>query len=232
VKVVQVVCHEYGDAALLVDLVADSYDDRWAAAQGIGQALRASPPTGLVDVVASYQNVFVAFDPLVTDHAAIVAVVEDLAGHPAEPAESRRFLVPVAYGGEAGPDLADVAELCGWSTDDVVAAHAGEDWVVRFVGSPVGAPMMDGPRLPLSIPRLATPRTRLVPGSVGVSGFQSIVYNAPSPGGWRVIGLTPARLFDLDRPPHVAYRSGDRFRFVPIDADDWDSWRRPLEVAR
>jgi allophanate hydrolase subunit 1 len=90
--------------------------------------------------------------------------------------------------------------------------------------------MLDGPRLARSIPRLASPRARLGAGSVGVSGFQSIIYNAPSPGGWRIIGRTPAVLFDLDRPPHVAYRPGDRLRFVPIASDDWESWRRPLEV--
>ncbi len=224
-------CHEYGDAALLVDLLEGGYEDRWAAAQRIGQALRDSPPPGFVDVVASFQNVFVCFDPLITDHADVRAAVEELAGHAADPPPSRRFDVPVVYGGEAGPDLDDVAAVCGQAADDIVSAHSGADWVVRFLASPAGAPMLDGPRLPVSIPRLATPRPRLLPGSVGVSGFQSIVYNGPSPGGWRIIGRSPAKLFDARQPPHVACRPGDRFRFVPIAAEDWTDWSRPLEEA-
>lgn len=224
-------CQEYGDAALLVEVLAEGYELRWASAQQIGRVLRSATPVGLVDVVAGFQTVFVSFDPLLTDHPTVQAIVEEAAGRPLEQAESRRFRVPVVYGGEAGPDLDHVAGVCELSARDLVAAHSGDDWVVRLVGSPAGAPMMDGPRLPRSIPRLSSPRTRLHPGSVGVSGLQSMVYNAASPGGWRIIGRTPARLFDAQRPPHVAYRPGDRIRFVPIGAHEWDDWRRPLEEA-
>jgi len=227
----QIACHLYGDAGLLVDLVAEEYEVRWSAAQAIGEALRSAPPAGFVDVVASYQNVFVSFDPLVTDHAAIQTVVEDVLNHGSERPKPRVFEIPVLYGGEAGVCLHDVARLCGLTPDEVIEVHAGGEWVVRFVGSPVGAPMMDGPRLPTSIPRLATPRARMEPGSVAVSGFQSIIYNAPSPGGWRVIGLSPAKLFDLAHPPHVAYRPGDRFRFRPISVDEWDDRRRPVQAV-
>jgi KipI family sensor histidine kinase inhibitor len=192
-------CREYGDAGLLVDVLADDYERRWASTQSIGEALRGAPPAGVLDVVASFENVFVGFDPLLTDHAAIRVAVEALLDHPAERAVARRFVVPVVYGGEAGPDLESVATTMDLTAGEVVARHVSEDWVVRFVGSPVGAPMLDGPRMPRSVPRLAEPRVRVPPGSVAVSGFQSMIYNAPSPGGWRLIGRSPAVLFDLDR---------------------------------
>ena len=218
--------HEYGDAGLLVDVLEADYETRWAATQAIGGALRESPPPGLVDVVASYQNVFVSFDPLVTDHAAIRsavrAAIEETSGAQREPAQPRRLVVPVVYGGEHGPDLAAVAELLGLSAEEVVARHTGQDWTVRFVGSPIGAPMLDGPRMPASIPRLTEPRARVEPGSVAVSGCQSMIYNAPSPGGWQLIGRTPLTLFDLTEPPHVPYRAGDLIRFTPITPDDRD----------
>jgi KipI family sensor histidine kinase inhibitor len=220
--------HEYGDAGLLVDVLDDDYRTRWAATQAIGGALRESPPAGLVDVVASYQNVFVSFDPLVTDHAAIRTAVEALSRTEQGLAAARRFVVPVVYGGAFGPDLEAVAAVVGLSAEEVVARHTGQDWTVRFVGSPVGAPMLDGPRMPSSIPRLTEPRARVEAGSVAVSGFQSMVYNAPSPGGWQLIGRTPAALFDLAHPPHVPYRAGDLIRFTPISPGDWDHWRRPL----
>lgn len=227
------VCHEYGDSGVLVDLVADEHDVRWQAAQVLGAALRRRPPPGLVDVVASFEHVFVSFDPLTTDHARIRSVVEDVLDHGGEQAPSRLFEVPVQYGDDGGPCLLDVAELCDLAPEEVVELHASREWTVRFVGSPVGAPFMDGPRLPRSIPRLVTPRARMEPGSVALSGFQSMIYNAPSPGGWRVIGLSPSMLFDLSRPPHVPYRPGDRIRFRPITGDEWERWRRPVtEVGR
>ncbi len=215
---VQLACHEYGDAGLLVDVLADDPELRWAATRDLGEGFRSGDVPGVVDVVASFVNVFVQFDPLVTDHAAIEGAVVALAARPTQAPEPRTFDVPVVYGGDHGPDLASVAEALDLSPDQVVELHASEPWTIRFVGSPLGAPLMDGPPVPASVPRLASPRVRTEPGSVGMSGVQSIIYNAASPGGWRIVGRTQARLFDVHTPPHVPYRAGDAIRFVPTRA--------------
>lgn len=217
-------CREYGDAGLLVDFGDADPGRRWERAQSLGDALRRAAPLGLVDVVASFQSVFVSFDPLVTDRAAMEEIVQEVAAHPPAPRPSRLFVVPVVYGGDHGPDLEETADLLGLSPGRLVERHSAQVWVVRFVGSPAGAPLMDGPRLPASVPRRAVPRPVVPPGSVGVSGFQSIVYNAASPGGWQLIGRSPAVLFDLGRTPPVEYAAGDRVRFLPVGPDDWGRW--------
>jgi allophanate hydrolase subunit 1 len=48
------------------------------------------------------------------------------------------------------------------------------------------------------------------------------------PGGWRLIGRTPAVLLDLSREPATDYAPGDRLRFVAVPRDSWSRWRRPL----
>jgi len=213
----------YGDAGLLVEFGGDDREARWRSARDLGARLRSEPPLGVVDAVASFTSVFIGFDPLVTDAAAVALALrsDDVAG---EAPESRIFTLPVLYGGDAGPDLDQVADELGLSADELIALHTAEPWTVRLVGSPAGAPLMEGPPLPASLARLANPRTRVQPGSVGLSGMQSIIYNAPSPGGWKLIGRTPLRLFDVTTPPHVRYRPGDRMQFTPIGPADWDSW--------
>lgn len=216
---------EYGDSGLLVDVVADDYLERWSTAQGLAAALLADPPHGFVDVVASYQNVFASFDPLVTEHATMRAAVRARLGTSRGPGHlSRRFAVPVVYGGEAGPDLPGVAEESGVSAAELVRLHSTAPWVVRFRGSPAGAPLMDGPCLPASIARCRHPRTRVAAGSVGLSGQQCVVYTVASPGGWRLIGRTPLKMFDLADENLVAYQPGDCFQLVPIEERDWDRW--------
>ena len=228
--------HDYGDAALLLEMVGGDREERWGRCQALGQSLRRTPPRGLVDVVASIEHVFVAFDPLLTEPGALREALAVLlsGGAPAAPT-SRQFTIPVVYGGEHGPDLDHLADLLGLEPEELVARHERGPWTLRFVGSPAGAPMLDGPEhrpvFEQSVPRVASPRARLAAGSVGLSGSQCIVYNAPSPGGWQIIGRTPALLFDLDTPPHVPYRAGDLVRFRGVDAADWDRWTGPLNVS-
>ncbi len=228
--------HEYGDAALLLEMTGDDREARWLRSQALGQTLRRTPPLGFVDVVASIEHVFVAFDPLLTEPGALREALTGLLsrGAPAPPSP-RQFTIPVVYGGEHGPDLDHLADLLDLEPDELVSRHECGPWTLRFVGSPAGAPMLDSPAhepvFKRSIPRVASPRARLVTGSVGLSGSQCIIYNAPSPGGWQIIGRTPALLFDLDTPPHVPYQAGDLVRFRPIEAEDWDRWTGSPEVS-
>ena len=221
-------CREYGDGGLLVEFDVDpavgegaAREARWHASRALGEALRRTAPEGLVDVVSAFETVVIELDPLRLDHPAARAVVARLAGAAPDPQPVREHVVPVVYGGDHGPDLSEVAGLLDLSPDDVVSWHTATPWTIRFVGSPAGAPLLEGPPVPVSLPRRSSPRARVLPGSVGLSGSQCIVYNAPSPGGWQLIGRTPRRLFDLQRDPPVGYRAGDLIRFQPVDVAAW-----------
>jgi KipI family sensor histidine kinase inhibitor len=217
-------CQEYGDSAVLINIDSADYETRWLTAQSLGDALRVQTPTGIIDVVASFQTVFISFNALEVSHEAVFEIVKKHLQADLEPRTPKYFKVPVLYGDVYGPHLNEVAEFCGISPQEVIEIHSDQDWIVRFIGSPVGAPMMDGPKLPVSVPRLQTPVARMEPGSVAVSGLQSIIYNAPSPGGWQVIGRTPVKLFDLEASPNMPFLAGDRIRFVPIEFSQWESW--------
>ncbi|MFE0022420.1 5-oxoprolinase subunit PxpB [Amycolatopsis sp. NPDC059021] len=207
-----------GDSALLV---RPGEGSAWHIVQSLADALESSSVIGLVDLVATYDSLLVAFDCVRTGHHELASRVRRLAGtleNPSAPTVFRRFEIPVVYGGEHGPDLADVAGELGLSEDEVVRLHAGAEWVVRFLGAPAGAPMLDGSPFPARVSRRSRPRTTVPAGSVAVSGTQAVVYPVVSPGGWRLIGRTPLRLVDPAREPMAPYRPGDRFRFVPIPA--------------
>jgi len=65
----------------------------------------------------------------------------------------------------------------------------------------------------IAMPRLASPRTLVPSGSVGIAGAQTGIYPSATPGGWRLIGRTSTRPFDLSRANPFLFKPGDRVRF-------------------
>ncbi|TWG88761.1 inhibitor of KinA [Luteimonas sp. J16] len=126
--------------------------------------------------------------------------------------------IPVCYDRAFAPDLDEVAAQAGLARDEVVALHAGGDYRVAMIGFAPGFPYLLGLDPRLAVPRLARPRTRVPAGSVAIGGGQTGIYPRESPGGWRVIGRTPLRLFDAARTPPTLLQAGQRVRFVAIDA--------------
>lgn len=83
----------------------------------------------------------------------------------------------------------------------------------------------------LHTPRLAVPRTRIEPGSVGIGGAQTGIYPLASPGGWQIIGRTPLKPYDPDREEPILYAAGEYLRFVPITPDEYTAIEAQLAAG-
>lgn len=201
-----------GDRAWLARFATDAEAAAWAA------SVRRASLSGVVDAVSAFRTASVHADPDRVDldvlaealRAVEVSVETRIAGRLVE--------VPVLYDGD---DLDDVARSVGLDPLGVAEAHSGRDYEVLAVGFLPGFPYA-GPLDPAlaGLARRATPRTRVPAGSVAIVGGQTGVYPAESPGGWHLIGRTPHRIVDLALG-HFPIRSGDRLRFVPIDAGEF-----------
>ena len=171
---------------------------------------------GILNLHPAYTSVLVDFDPRLRSHAQVEALVrERLASQGQEAApESRHVEIPVRYGGEFGPDLGDVARHTGLSEERVVELHSAAEYLVYFVGFSTCFPYLGGLPPELATPRLAAPRKHVPVGSVAIGGAQAGIYPLASPGGWRLIGRTDVKLFDISASPPPLLRMGDRVRFV------------------
>lgn len=174
---------------------------------------------GILNLHPAFTSVLVDFDPRRLDHAAVEALVHERLEHPGDDSarEARQMEIPVRYGGEFGPDLEDVAQLHGIAPERVVELHSGAEYEVWFVGFATCFPYLGGLPPDLATPRLSAPRKSVPAGSVAIGGSQAGVYPLSSPGGWRIIGRTPLRLFDVTRVPPPLLHMGDRVRFVPVE---------------
>lgn len=185
--------------------------------------LSQSSIAGVLNLQPAYTSVLLKFDALTQAHSALEAKIRELLPRIDEVRLPARRLreIPVCYGGDAGPDLNEVAELHGISADDVIRLHSGAKYTVYFLGFVPGFAYLGGLPEQLATPRLATPRKSVPAGSVAIGGNQTGVYPTSTPGGWRLIGKTPLQLFDPSSPHASFLELGDEVRFVPITAAEF-----------
>lgn len=183
--------------------------------------LQAEPLAAVRNLNPAYCSVLVTFDPARTTHAEIRRALESYLERLATVRlpEPRLVEIPVCYGGEYGPDLEELAAHCGLAPAEAVELHASGDYTVDFLGFAPGFAYLSGLSPRLTTPRLAVPRRRVPAGSVGIGGQQTGVYPFSTPGGWRLIGRTPLKLFDAGREPMSLLGIGDRVRFVAVEAE-------------
>jgi KipI family sensor histidine kinase inhibitor len=180
--------------------------------------LQSEPVTGIRNLHPAYCSVLVKFDALKLQHDELeeilrpyLARLEDV-GLP----EPRQLEIPVCYGGEYGPDLAEVSALHGLTPQQATDLHASATYIVYFLGFAPGFAYLGGLPEALVTPRLPKPRRAVPPGSVGIAGSQSGVYPFATPGGWRLLGRTPIAMFRPDRSAMSLLSIGDHVRFTPI----------------
>jgi inhibitor of KinA len=103
----------------------------------------------------------------------------------------------------------------------VVRRHSSTLYHVYMLGFLPGFAYMGAVDVSIAMPRRAAPRAVVPAGSVGIAGRQTGVYPSPSPGGWRLVGRTPWRMFDVGRASPALLAAGDTVRFVSVPVDDW-----------
>jgi KipI family sensor histidine kinase inhibitor len=213
-----------GDAALLVEAGAGPPVPARLAA--VIKTTLAEQYPDISDVIPGARTVLIVTEPGCCDLAALARRIRALASpDPPDltgPAAATEDVaeIPVHYD---GPDLADVAELAGLTAEEVIAKHSGRDYVVGWLGFSPGFAYLTGLDPALHVPRLPSPRTTVPAGSVAIAGPLAAVYPSSSPGGWRLLGRTPMRLWDPSGDPPAALAPGMRVKFRPVEAPDKDS---------
>ena len=202
-----------GDSAWLVEIPGKSGEAALARVIGMVDALEHDRPAGVLDVVPSFDSVAVHFAG--DDGLGIREWIGSAAVTDRPPAGAEREIA-VCYGGVHGPDLEELAEQTGLSTEEVIALHCGAIYTVAAVGFSPGFPYLLGLPERLRVPRRRTPRLAVPAGSVAVAGGQAGIYPFTSPGGWHVLGRTAVMLFDPQAARPAWLRSGDRVRFMPV----------------
>lgn len=139
---------------------------------------------------------------------------------------SKLITLPVFYGGEYGPDLEEVSGMTNFSIEELINLHCAAIYKVYMIGFVPGFAYLGGMDERLASPRKLKPRAAVPAGSVGIAGKQTGVYPLETPGGWQIIGQTPLKMFDANRPQPSLLKAGDEVKFQSLSLHEFNDLRR------
>ncbi|WP_044272891.1 MULTISPECIES: 5-oxoprolinase subunit PxpB [Pseudomonas] len=199
----------------LFDVIAEANMPWMLAAT---ERLRNGFGPALVDLVPSYTTLMVHYDLTALTPAQARALIDqaltDL--QPQAQGSGQCHVLPVWYDLSVGPELTLLSQRSGLTVEEVIRRHSAHEYQVFALGFAPGFAFMGLVDEILATPRLNTPRKRVAAGSVGIAERQTAAYPVVSPGGWNLIGRTPAKLFDRERDGYSLMQPGDTVRFAPV----------------
>lgn len=201
-----------------------------AMVMALHAALHDAHLPGVIETIPSFRALLVQYDPLVATRAELEEKVRAMLADLKPAARvGRLWRLPVCYAPDLGPDLAEVAERCKLTPDQVIAAHAGGRYFVYMLGFMPGLAYMGGLDARLHLPRRSSPRTKVPQSSVAIAESMTTIYPWESPGGWHLIGRTPLRLFEASREEPILLAAGDEVTFAAISQDDYAAMLQQVE---
>jgi len=216
------------EKAISVEFRQEISDENFLRIKTLNQCLNQKPFDGFLTSIPAYATLTIVFDPVLVIRSPGLSgrncferVSNFVKGINYSSAKisgegNAVITIPVCYGGEFGPDLAELSRQHAMDQNDVIRLHTSAVYRVFMIGSVPGFAYMGGLPDILNTPRRASPREKVEAGAVGIAGKQTGIYPSDSPGGWQIIGRTPLKMFDVKRLQPSLLKSGDNVTFEAI----------------
>jgi KipI family sensor histidine kinase inhibitor len=219
-----------GDSAITVEFSRNIDDAANRRVLALDRTLAREPISGVTEAVPTYRSLLVHYDPTQIDFDTLGKKLIELAQRPVPPPENtRRWRIPVVYGGEHGIDLEDVAKTLSTTPDDIVARHIAGDYRVAMIGFTPGWSYLSGLQESLHMSRRQNPRLLTPAGTISIGGVQTGVQCLAGPSGWHLLGRTAVRTYQMHRDPIFLLEPGDRVTFSVVDAKTFAEQDRAAE---
>ena len=221
-----------GDSAITVEFSRNIDDAANQRVLALDRTLASEPLSGVTETVPTYRSLLVHYDPVQIDFDTLSERLSARAQRPVPPkTKTRRWRIPVTYGGEHGIDLEDVAKMLKTTPEDIVARHIAGDYRVAMIGFTPGWSYLSGLEKSLHMPRRKDPRLLTPAGTISIGGVQTGVQCLAGPSGWHLLGRTAVRTYQLHRDPIFLLEPGDHVTFSAVDAKTFAEQDRAAEAG-
>lgn len=189
----------------------------------LARSIRETFASIVMNVVPSYQTILLDYLPFRINEKNLVnelqQIVSQFDTQSLKLSQPNHITIPVYYSEETALDLSRFQKR-GLSLDDLITLHTKTEYAVSAIGFAPGFAFLSDVDTQLHMARLATPRTQVPAGSVGIADSKTAVYPSDSPGGWNIIGKSPLALFS-DSPPFIPFEVGDKVTFNAISKQEF-----------
>jgi len=213
-----------GDQALVVEFGNVISPEVNSRVHALHDAVSKAKLWGVGECVPTYRSLLITYDPIKISYENLVSAINNLEkslDRYISKSARRKAVIPVVYGGEFGPDLPFVSQYHSLEENDVVRIHSEHEYMVYMIGFIAGFPYLGELPDEIATPRLESPRIRVPEGSVGIAEKQTGIYPREAPGGWRIIGRTPIRLFDPSWQQPALLQPSDLVKFKPVSTTEF-----------
>ena len=212
-----------GDCAISVEFGQEISLEINHKVMALKMVLEREPIRGIVELIPTYCSLLIQYDPMELRYGQLREKLYTLVNQldKVEMPPKQVVEIPVAYGGEYGPDLGEVARAHNISEEEVIKLHSEPEYPIYMLGFVAGFPYLGGMNKAIATPRKKSPRLKIEAGSVGIAGEQTGIYSVESPGGWQIIGRTPLKLYDVNRNEPVLLKAGQYIKFKPITKEEF-----------
>ena len=223
--------HIVGDCAISIELGNEISLETNLKVRALQQLLESRKNIGISEMVPTYTNLMVHYDPELIAYGKLVKYLKTLVNslETVSIADEKVVEIPILYGGEAGTDLDECAALEGVSVEELIRMHSSSLYYTYMLGFAPGHPYMARFEDPFSFKRRETPRVKIPAGSVVVAENLSNLIPFDQPCGWNIIGHTPVRIFNEEKEPPSLINAGNWVKFVAIDEAEYKQIREQVE---
>ena len=180
---------------------------------------------GITNISPSYNKLIISFDLSETSFSALKDKVLSIKSEDFKKEISENIKIPVCFDEEFTPDLNRLSSNLNISQEDILKKFLEKNYYCYMTGFIAGMPFLGDIDKKIRFKRLETPRVKVPKGAVGVTEQFCNIYTFESPGGWNIIGNTPAKVFNkLDSKNPTLIKPGDNINFFKISKKEYLNW--------